>query len=308
MMLAFCAALHADEIEAIAWSPSGEEVLARIWSASDREAHTVLTRPRSGVSVTLAIPGTDLGFVWADPGAVLLSGSDGTFRADLRTAGALPMLARGAPHVALDPAGTTLTTWSPEEGTAWWVAEPCRPKRGETRCDARRWIPRADRPRLTRPVHWLPDGGWLVDEPEGSGWSLVRYAADGTRGEAVGLPAGPARVDVARDGTWVAWLDARVSDWVVRGRLSGAGPGVPAQVEGAVSAVDLSDDGSLLVVGTPRGELRATWTDGSGRAQSTPGHVRVRAVAASPEGTEVAADVDGTLGYWRPVRAPTPGG
>lgn len=308
-MLLFAPPAHADEVETIQWSPTGEEVLARIWSDRRGESATWLLRAHPETAVAIAIPGDDAGFDWVGPDTVLLSGGMGTTLANLADRSVQPLLDRGYPRVRMNPARTMMATWTPEKGTELWVPERCTPKIGTTTCTPRRWIHAKDTPEIAAPVCWLADGGLLTARTTPEGTHLTHYGPDLVVRGAVPLPAGPVVVDVARDGTYVVWQDARSSAWVVRGRVEGGtliAP-IPLPGVGPASAVDLAEDGSALVIGTPSGDVQVWWTDGAGPATSTPGHVRVRAVAISGDGTTVAADGDGEVVFWSPTRpAPTP--
>ena len=307
-MLLVAPPAQADEVEAIQWSPAGEEVLARIWSDGRGESATWLLRSHPETSQAIAIPGEDGGFDWIGPNTVLLSGGMGTTLADLANRSVQPLLDRGYPRVRMNPARTVMATWTLEKGTELWVPERCTPKVGATTCTPRRWVHAKDAEPVAAPVCWLADGGFLTTRTTPDGTQLAHYGADFVVRGTVPLPPGPIALDVAHDGSFVAWQDARSSPWVLRGRVDGGtlNAPTPMALAGPVSAVDLADDGSALVIGTPSGAVQVWWSDGSGPATSTPGHVRVRAVAISPDGTTVAADGDGTVVFWVPRRPALP--
>ncbi len=301
-MLMIVATAAADEVREIAWSPAGDEVMARVYVEAKGESATLLLRRNARTPVSIAIPGPDAGFAWVTPNRVLLSGDMGTTLNDLVERTVTPMLDRSYPVVDLSPDHTVLATWNSKLGGQLWVAEPCKPKLGETTCVPRRWIPRPDTPKLAGPVIWLADGGFLVAGSTPDATTLTRYNAAASPMASVPLPPGPVRVDAAEDGRFVVWQDARVSAWVMEGRIAGSGLSEPTAISGAppASAVDLSASGEALVIGTTSGEVWALRNDSTEWRVWSAGHVRVRAVAVSPDGTAVCADADGEISFWTP--------
>jgi hypothetical protein len=301
----------ADEIQALAYDPSGDVLVGRLWSDSANETVTVLYSGWSGAPAgRITVPGLDLGFAWMGVGRMVVSSDVRTNGLDFAATAPLPMFDKGFADIAARLDGSTVATWSAESGTTFWVPETCKPKVRETTCEPARWVRRKDAPVVAFPIRWLRDGGFVTTRTGPSGWELVRYDGAGVVSAGVPLP-GPARLDVGSDGTVLAWEDGRSATWLVRSHDTGSALTPVEDVGlfglGSLTAVDLSADGTVVAMGGGSGDVRVHRFTG-GDASLTAGHTRIHAIACSPDGARVAVDSDGVAKVWRPAfdAAPTP--